>query len=240
HDIVTQNKKQFLLVGEEPNFTSQQQLLSTLWPSDNAPTSTFTLPQCREQVKQCWITNTQVNFCAKAYPTVPSDHPDAAPLVILGGVLRNGYLHRSIREQGGAYGGGASQESNIAAFRFYSYRDPRLSDTLTDFDLAVQWFLDNDHSGDVLEEAILGVIGALDKPSSPAGEAKQAFQNRLFNRGDEFQNRFRQRVLSTTLDDLTRVTKAYLTDASTCSTAVITSQQNWDNEELEGFTIQTV
>ena len=33
-----------------------------------------------------------------------------------------------------AHGGGAGQDSGIAAFRFYSYRDPRLSETLADFD----------------------------------------------------------------------------------------------------------
>ncbi|OUR90498.1 peptidase M16 [Gammaproteobacteria bacterium 42_54_T18] len=240
HSLVTLGQKQFLLIGEEPNFEQQQQILRDLWLPDNIPTEVFSLPKQRQQVKQCWLTNTQVNFCAKAYPTVPSDHVDAAPLVILGGVLRNGYLHRAIREQGGAYGGGASQESNIAAFRFYSYRDPRLSETLTDFDLAVQWFLDNQHKDEVLEEAILGVIGALDKPSSPAGEAKHAFQNRLFNRGDEFQGRFRQRVLATTLDDLTRVAKTYLTNENASSIAVITSQQHWEDEKLSGFTIENV
>ena len=240
HSLVTLGQKQFLLIGEEPNFNEQQQLLRDLWLPDNVPTDTFSLPKQRQQVKQCWLTNTQVNFCAKAYPTVASDHADAAPLIILGGVLRNGYLHRAIREQGGAYGGGASQESNIAAFRFYSYRDPRLAETLTDFDLAVTWFLENEHKDDVLEEAILGVIGALDKPSSPAGEAKHAFQNRLFNRGDEFQGRFRQRVLATTLEDLTRVAKTYLTDENNSSIAVITSQQHWDDEGLSGFSVESV
>jgi len=240
HSLITLGQKQFLLIGEEPNFDEQQQYLRDLWLPDNVPTDTFSLPKRREQVKQCWLTNTQVNFCAKAYPTVTSDHVDAAPLVILGGVLRNGYLHRAIREQGGAYGGGASQESNIAAFRFYSYRDPRLSETLTDFDLAVKWFLENQHKDEALEEAILGVIGALDKPSSPAGEAKHAFQNRLFNRDDEFQGRFRQRVLATTLEDLTRVAKTYLTDENASSIAVVTSQQHWDDEGLSGFTVESV
>ena len=67
-------------------------------------------------------------------PTVPSSHADAAALTVLGGVLRNGYLHRTIREQGGAYGGGASQDNQAGAFRFFSYRDPRIEGTLTDFD----------------------------------------------------------------------------------------------------------
>ena len=65
---------------------------------------------------------TPICFCARAYPTVPSGHDDAAALTVLGGVLRNGYLHRTIREQGGAYGGGASQDNQSGAFRFYSPR----------------------------------------------------------------------------------------------------------------------
>ena len=54
-------------------------------------------------------------------------------LMILGGFLRNGFLHRAIREQGGAYGGGAGYDSNACAFRFFSYRDPRLAETFADF-----------------------------------------------------------------------------------------------------------
>lgn len=240
HSLIILSPQQFVLIGEAPQFEQQQTQLSTLWPHQDPIDSTFSLPQSRTHVKQVWTTNTQVNFCAKAYATVPSDHPDAAPLTVLGGLLRNGYLHRTIREQGGAYGGGASQESNIAAFRFYSYRDPRLSDTLDDFDQSVRWFLETEHDESSLEEAILGVIGALDKPSSPAGEAKLSFQNRLFNRGDTFQARFRDRVLNTTLADLTRVVTTYLTDPDKSSTAIITSQQEWDALGMTGFTAASV
>ena len=171
------------------------------------------------------MTNTQVNFCARAYPTVTVAHPDAAPLTVLGGVLRNGFLHRAIREQGGAYGGGASHDSGIAAFRFYSYRDPRLEGTLTDFDASIDWMLEEQHEYRVLEEAILGVIGSLDKPGSPAGEAKQHFHNRLFGRTHDQREEFRQRILAVTLDDLRRVTETYLRP-ELASTAIITGHAN--------------
>jgi Zn-dependent M16 (insulinase) family peptidase len=175
----------------------------------------------RERRGELWLANTQVNFCARAYPTVPETHPDAAALTVLGGFLRNGYLHRAIREQGGAYGGGASQDSGIAAFRFYSYRDPRLAETLRDFDQAVNWMLDTRHEYRALEEAILGVIGSMDKPSSPAGEAKQHFHNRLFGRSHATRELFRQRILAVSLDDLRRVAEQYLTPGQ-ASTAVVT------------------
>ncbi len=176
----------------------------------------------REAVRELWLANTQVNFCARAYPTVPVAHPDAAALLVLGGFLRNGYLHRAIREQGGAYGGGASQDSGVAAFRFYSYRDPRLAETLADFDRSVRWVVESSHDERALEEAILGVIGGLDKPSSPAGEAKQDFHNRLFGRSHAQREALRQRILAVTLADLQRVAETYLAP-ELASTAVIVS-----------------
>ena len=123
--------------------------------------------------------------------------------------LRNGFLHRAIREQGGAYGGGAGQDANSASFRFFSYRDPRLTETLDDFDRAVDWVISGSHSPRQLEEAILGVIAAMDKPSSPAGEAKQAFYNRLFGRTLAHRMNFRMAVLGTTIADLKTTAARY-------------------------------
>ena len=200
---------QFLVIAEDHQVDEVARIASGIWSqaTRGAAGSRFALPAMRERRGEMWLTNTQVNFCARAYPTVPEQHPDAAALTVLGGFLRNGFLHRAIREQGGAYGGGAAQDSSIAAFRFYSYRDPRLAETLQDFDLAVAWMLDTHHEYRALEEAILGVIGSMDKPSSPAGEAKQHFHNRLFGRSHATREQFRQRILAVSLDDLRRVTR---------------------------------
>ena len=50
-----------------------------------------------------------------------------------------------------------------------------IEETLDDFDNAVRWLLDGKHEWRLVEEAILGVISSIDKPGSPAGEAKDAF-----------------------------------------------------------------
>ena len=168
------------------------------------------LPRLREQRREAWVVNSQVSFCAKAYPTVPSGHADSAALTVLAGYLRNGFLHRAIREQGGAYGGGASHDASTAAFRFFSYRDPRISGSLEDFDASVTWLLESAPNARALEEAILGVIGTLDKPGSPAGEAKQDFHNRRFGRDWEQRMRFRRAILAVSDEDLRRVCSTYL------------------------------
>jgi len=82
--------------------------------------------------------------------------------------------------------------------------------------------LDNEHEYRQLEEAILGVIGGMDKPGSPAGEARGAFHNGLHARTREKLQLFRQRVLEVTIDDLKRVTETYLKKAD-ANIAVITS-----------------
>jgi Zn-dependent M16 (insulinase) family peptidase len=173
---------------------------------------------------QIWAANTQVNFCAKAYPTVASGHPDAPVLSVLAAYLRNGYLHRAIREQGGAYGGGASHDANVGAFRFFSYRDPRNLGTLADFDESISWLLDSSHSDLALEEAIFSVISSLDKPASPAGEVKKAFYDALFLRTSDQKKEYREGILSTTVADLQRVAERYLMDDRSCSVVLTDSK----------------
>ncbi|MDT8451742.1 MAG: insulinase family protein [Gammaproteobacteria bacterium] len=224
HQQVMASSHRYMLTVESDKVDSLVNEFEQVWTAEALTTSVkaFSLAEKHHPVKQMWVANTQVNFCARAYPTVPMEHPDAAALSVLGGFMRNGCLHTAIREKGGAYGGGATHDSNIAAFKFFSYRDPRLAETLKDFDRAIDWVLTNKHEPQQLEEAILGVIGAMDKPGSPAGEARHAFHNSLHGRTREKLQAARQRVLAVTVDDLRRVTETYL-QADKASTAVITS-----------------
>jgi presequence protease len=224
HAAILAADRQLLLVSDKDHLESAGAALRACWDKRTAKAgfTPLTLVPVRSGVKEIWQTSTQVNFCAKAYPTVPVGHADAAALTVLGGFLRNGFLHRAIREQGGAYGGGASQDSGIAAFRFYSYRDPRNSATLADFDASLDWLQREKHDWQQVEEAILGVIGSLDKPSSPAGEAKKHFHEALFGRDIAQRQEFRRRILAVTLDDLKRVGATYL-DPARASIAVVTN-----------------
>jgi Zn-dependent M16 (insulinase) family peptidase len=236
HELITQSDRQLLLITEPEETESHLRDLQARWQQSSPPTvdAAFNLPQTREQVRAAWAVSTQVNFCAKAFPTVPAGHKDNAALHVLAGYLRNGFLHRAIREKGGAYGGGASQDAGSASFRFFSYRDPRLQDTLDDFDRAVDWLVNEEQPDYQLEEAILGVIASLDKPSSPAGEAKQAFYNRLFGRTLQMRQEFRGRVLDTTMEDLRRVAQTYLRPEQ-ASIGVITNSDGLAEAALDGF-----
>ncbi|WP_049721582.1 insulinase family protein [Gilvimarinus polysaccharolyticus] len=240
HALIKHAPRQFLLVGEDEQLPQYRQLLENYWPAATQNSfNPLSVPYTPHQVQEAWLTNTQVNFCAKAYPTVGSSHPDAAALTVLGGVLRNAYLHRAIRERGGAYGGGASQDNSNGVFRFYSYRDPRLTETLDDFDSALSWLQEQNIDPSEVEQSILGVISSIDKPASPAGEAKQTYQAELFGRNRELREQFRQRVLDVTCEDIKRVAALYL-QPDNASIAVISNAANKDILVKLGLTIKSL
>ncbi|MCA1851057.1 MAG: insulinase family protein, partial [Beggiatoa sp.] len=228
HDRVQSAPRRLLVVSEvryHEDIAGAVAAIASLGPTKfKSYGSIPTAPVTGQRVHEAWLTSTETSFCARAYPTVPVGHPDAAPLSVLGRFLQNGYLHRAIREQGGAYGSGAGYDGDTGAFRFYSYRDPRLGETLDDFDASLSWLTQHRHTKEQLEEAILGVIGALDRPSSPAGEAIKTFMSALNGRTPELRRRLRQRVLEVGVEDLRRVAARYLIPER-AGTAVVTDRQ---------------
>ena len=237
HERLIVSPKQFLLVGDGSERSQHEQDIRNVWQDLKSVSrkdfKPFDLAPVQTQVREIWTTNTQVNFCSVAYPTVAIEHPDSAPLHVLGEMVRHGYLHKVVREAGGAYGSGCSQDSNVGAFRMCSYRDPRVRDTLVDFMQATPWILDKKHNDEHLEESILAMISFMDKPISPAGEAKQTFHNILYGRTPEQRIDFRKRILSVTLDDLYRVSETYLTPEKACL-AAITNDENAEQFANDG------
>lgn len=200
-----------LLVGEADALDLACNALSARGlPGQRKPSAgPLKLPVPRPVPGTAWIANGEVNFCAKAYAAVPEGGADAPALSVLARFLTDGFLHPAVRERGGAYGGGANYDADSAAFVFFSYRDPRLVDTLADFDRATGWLYDP-QTPELLEEAVLGVIRRLDKPRSPAGAAVNWFFSEIHGRDAAFRARFREQVLGTTLEDLRRVAGIWL------------------------------
>ena len=185
--------------------------------------------------REAWLTTSEVSFCARAFPAVPQAHPDAPALRVLGPYLRNTYLHRAVREQGGAYGAGAGYSADAGAFRFFSYRDPRISGTFADFEAAVRRILDEPQDEAHLEEAILNVISDLDRPNSPAGEAIGSYFATRHGRGPARRRCYRRAVLGVTLEDLRRVAEHYLRTGR-ARDAVVTSEDLLAREpDRDGF-----
>jgi Zn-dependent M16 (insulinase) family peptidase len=234
-DLLIAAPRQVLLVGEPDREGELRASIAELWqdaPGGDDAQAAFSCDWSESRVHQAWSVNTQVNFCAKAYATVDESHTDAPALMVLGPYLTNGFLHRSIREQGGAYGGGASYSSSSGAMRFYSYRDPRLAETLSDFDRATTWLMEGRHEERQLEEAILRVLSDIDRPESPAGEAIAAYFGTRHGRTPAYRRSVRRAVMDVSMDDLRRVAERYLA-ADNASIAVVSNEATIEaNSEL--------
>jgi Zn-dependent M16 (insulinase) family peptidase len=242
HGKLCRAPRRVLLVGEDDHRALLTAAVDGAWadaPVVSQATSALNVAGDGGRVHEAWVTSTEVNFCARAYPTVNSVHEDAPALNVLGHFLRDGFLHRAIREQGGAYGAGASYDADCGSFRFYSYRDPRLEETLADFERSLDWLQSTDHGARRLEEAILGVIRDIDQPSSPAGEAIAAYYGELHGRDAAFRRRYRSLVLEVGTSDLTRVASTYLTPER-ANTAVIGSRAAVKQAESLGFEIKSI
>ncbi|MFP4296068.1 MAG: insulinase family protein, partial [Halothiobacillaceae bacterium] len=238
HERIRSAARRYNVVAERRDFeTIRATLAGHMQPGTPAPA--FGRPGIREATREAWVGNLAVNYCAKAFPAVPPAHADAAALSVLGGFLRNGFLHRAIREQGGAYGGGAGYDAESASFRFFSYRDPRMGETLADFDAAIDWMVSGKHEQRSVDEAIFGVVSSIDRPGSPAGEAKKAFVDGLHGRTPERLRALRAAVLDVTLEDLRRVTESYLVPER-ASVGVLTGQAGLSEAESLGLAIERI
>lgn len=160
-------------------------------------------------VQEGWSTSTAVSFVARTFDTVRMDHADAPALAVISKMLRSLYLHREIREKGGAYGGFALYQLESGLFSFASYRDPHITGTLNAFAGACEFIRSGRYKDEDVKEAILQVCADIDKPQPPGPAARKAFYRRIIGMSDVLRARFKERLLSLEKGDVKRVAADY-------------------------------
>jgi Zn-dependent M16 (insulinase) family peptidase len=178
------------------------------------------------RLREGWSTETAVNFVAAAFPTVRLGHADSAALAVMAKLLRSLYLHREIREKGGAYGGFALYNSEDGVFSLASYRDPHIVATLNVFAGAADFLCAGGFDETDIKEAILQVCSEIDKPDPPGPAARKAFFRRIVGLSDEMREGFKQRLIDLSRRQVIDAAEAYFGGGlSHCSVAVIGSEE---------------
>ena len=129
------------------------------------------------------------------------------------------------------------QDSNNKVFKFFSYRDPRCSETFEEFQKSREWSLKN-ITQEQLDEGVLGIISSIDKPLSPFGEAMSDFSMNLDKKDLDARLRIRSLVKSCSLDDLVNVSQKYLFNESKRS--VVAGENYIDEMKKLNFKIQNI
>ncbi len=131
---------------------------------------------------------------------------------MLSNYVRDTFLHRELREKGGAYGAyaQAGRRRRNLLFRLRT-ATPTSFCTYDIYEQAVKWVTGEEIDPEALKEAILGACGDVDPLESPDIKGRREATNRLtgFTRSEE-RERFKQRLLAVTAEDLRRVASAYL------------------------------
>jgi hypothetical protein len=164
----------------------------------NAPRDAFFAPPLEvgpEVLSEGWSTSSAVSFVAQAFRTARMQHPDAPCLAVISKILRSMYLHREIREKGGAYGGFALYNPESGMFCFGSYRDPHIIRTLDVYQGALEFITSGGYSEEDVKEAILQVCSQIDKPDTPGPAARKAFYRQMVGLTDAQRQRFKADLL---------------------------------------------
>lgn len=173
-----------------------------------------------------------VNFVAQSFPAVRYTHKDFAPLNVLATLMSRKFLHREIREKGGAYGSGALNSPGV--FSFFSYRDPQSVNTLDVYKRCVEWAVTGELSKEDVEEAKLGVFQKNDKPVPPGSRGQTRF---VYDISDDMRQTNRDRLFNVTEEDIRRVASQYLSEEKCSNGVAILGPANSSIKEEDGWTV---
>jgi Zn-dependent M16 (insulinase) family peptidase len=239
--LFTQHNFEMALIGEDEAVVQTASVLPPIFNGfDEGTGHGFAAPEISledETIREGWSTSSAVSFVALAFETVRMAHADSAALSVISKILRSMYLHREIREKGGAYGGFALYSPEDGLFSFASYRDPHIVSTLKAFDNAADFIRSGRFSEADVNEAVLQVCSEIDKPDPPGPAARKAFYRQIISLSDEMRIRFKTELLSLTRSKVMAVAEKYFDGKENKkAVAVISGEEklNAANEKLAG------
>lgn len=228
--LFTANNFKMALVGEDMALSSSRNAVESILKglADHSGNG-FGEPDvhCPDEIpNEGWYTSSSVSFVARAFAAVRMSHADAPALAVISKILRSMYLHREIREKGGAYGGFASFNTENGIFSFASYRDPHIQATLHAFTGAMRFIGSGKYNNEDIKEAILQVCSEIDKPDPPGPAARKAFYRRIVSLSDEARNQFKAGLLEISHKKIKSVAgKYFVPDSEDHAVAVISNRE---------------
>jgi len=163
--------------------------------------------------------------------TVPKiGSKETAGLFVLSKFLQSEYLHKEIREKGGAYGAYCRYDYLSGFFSFLSYRDPHIRSTIKTYLGAKEFISTFSFSENNIKEAVLMALSEIDRPVSPRVEAERHFLWEQIGLKAGWREKLRQEILLINANDLKKMAEKYLTSGVDDYSVVVVSAE----EKLKG------
>lgn len=202
---------------------ANQNALSRALPEGSSPLTFTSVPANGQPVHEGWSTNSAVSFVASSFSVVSMGHEDAPALSIIARLLRSLYLHREIREKGGAYGAFAAYSAEEGTFSMGSYRDPHIVRTLSAYDDAARFITGTDYTDEDVKEAILQTCSVIDHPETPAAATRKGFFRELVGLTDDTRRAYKEGLLSLNAEKVRTVATRYFPPEDHLKSVVVIS-----------------
>jgi hypothetical protein len=171
------------------------QSLHTQFSSTSPKEQSWNIPL---QVKnEGFITPGNVQYVAQGYNYKQLGYDWNGQLNVLRTIVSHNYLYENIRVLGGAYGAFSVFRKDGSAL-FGSYRDPNLAKTLETYQNTFRYIQSFHESESTMTKFIIGTIGAMDAPLTPASKGTTATILALSGITQEDRQKERNQVLDTT------------------------------------------
>ncbi len=153
---------------------------------------------------------TQIAHNAQSISTITMHSPQAAALKVASYLLENLFVHRDVREKGGAYTSGVKFNILTGCCQFYSSRDPNIVSTYNAFNNAVDSVIKGNFTDQDLLEAQLSYIQDVDGVVNPGSRAVVTYFQRKVGLTREIRQLFREQLLAVTKKDIQAAVKERL------------------------------
>ncbi len=148
----------------------------------------------------------KVQYVIKGYDFKKLGYQWDGKMRVLSQILSSDYLQNQIRVIGGAYGG-FSSFGPTGRIYFASYRDPNLKETLKNYDTTPEYLISFEADDKEMVRYIIGTIARIDRPLTPSQKGNVAVQNYFQKTTKEDQQKDRQAILATAVEDLKNMKK---------------------------------
>jgi Zn-dependent M16 (insulinase) family peptidase len=179
---------------------------------------------------EVWIGSTTIGYVTQNFSGVTLEHLDLPALQVMASIVGGQFLHKYIREEGGAYGGNATVSSAMQQISFYTVRDPNIARSIEIFQKAIKWLADGSFTDKDVDNAICKIIGSIDTPQSPKARGSSTALNTMVGIDEDLIDLQRSRILQVTKADVIKVAQDYLNDKKLITT-VVTGIEQYNQEQ---------
>lgn len=227
--------------GSESAFRNVKETLQL--PSRNASNASLVIPEAFDK-HEAFIVPSDVTYSSLSsqYASLDNWHYTGTWRV-LSQILNLDFLWNKVRVVGGAYGVGFSV-NKLGLCSFYSYRDPHVSETLDSFKSSAKWLSTFTTTDQEFDGYVISATSAFDRPCKPKTLITKQALRYFSNSSEEERMLYRKQTLSTSYDDVLRLSddlSLFLSSAKTCTIGnreiILNSDENYNivdvlNEEL--------